>query len=259
MGAPDRLMRIRVLGCSGGSAPGAHPSCYLFEHGVAVDAGALAARLTLAEQRGITHVFVTHSHWDHVRDLPLTTINRPPETPTLSVHGLPQTIEALRTHLMNDVMWFPAFDLPSADTPYVAPVEIAPGETREAGGYVVTAVPMQHSVPAVGYLVDDGAVSVLMCADTVGGGACRDLPGGASPLAAVFIETSFPNRLRAFAEMTGHLTPEMMAAECAHLPAGVQVFTTHMKPGFEAEITAEVAALGRPGMRPAVDGEELII
>ena len=89
-------MRIRVLGCSGGSARGAHPSCYLFERGVAVDAGALAATLTLEEQRAITHVFVTHSHWDHVRDLPLTTINRTPETPTLHVHGLPQTIDALR-------------------------------------------------------------------------------------------------------------------------------------------------------------------
>ncbi len=251
-------MRIRVLGCSGGSAKGAEPSCYLFEHGVSVDAGALAATLTLEEQRAVTDVFVTHSHWDHVRDLPLTTINRTPDTPTLNVHGLSQTIEALRTHLMNDVMWFPAFDVPSADTPYVAPTVIAPGETRAVNRYRVTAVPMQHSVPAIGYLLDDGTVSVLMCADTVGGGACRDLPRDASPLAAVFIEASFPNRMRAFAEMTGHLTPEMMAAECAHLPADVKVFATHMKPGFEAEITAEVAALDRPGVRPAVGGEELV-
>ena len=85
-------MRVRVLGCSGGSAPGREPSCYLLERGVAIDAGALASRLTLDEQNELRHVFLTHAHWDHVRDLPLHISNRRACTPTLTVHAIPHTI-----------------------------------------------------------------------------------------------------------------------------------------------------------------------
>ncbi len=248
-------MRVRVLGCSGGSAPGHQPSCYLLERGVAVDAGALATSLTLEEQQAIRHVFLTHAHWDHVRDLPLHTINRTATTPTLHVHGLPDTISDIRTHLMNDRVWFAAFDLPSPSTPYVAATTIDPHESVECAGYRITAIPMQHTVPAIGYLVDDGTCSVLLCADNGGGGFLGDLPQGGSPLRAVFLETSFPNRMREFAVLTGHLTPEMLGEETAHLGPDVHVIATHMKPGFENELADELRALGRKSVRPCRDGD----
>jgi ribonuclease BN (tRNA processing enzyme) len=248
-------LRVRVLGCSGGSAPGRNPSCYLLEDGVAVDAGALAAALTLDEQQAVRDVFLTHAHWDHVRDLPLTIINRRKETPTLVVHALDATIDAVRRHLMNGETWFAAFDLPSPDTPYVAAQPIAAGETVVCGRYRITAVPVRHTVPAVSFLVDDGAASVLLNADTGGGGFLRDLPSGTSPLRAVFLEASFPNRFRDFAATTGHLTPELLRDEIADLPAEVEVVVTHLKPGYEIELVREVADLGRPGVRCCRDGD----
>lgn len=248
-------MRVRVLGCSGGSAPGRQPSCYLLDRGVAIDAGALASTLSLEEQQTVRHVFLTHAHWDHVRDLPLHTINRTPDIPPLMIHGLADTVADIRAHLMNDRVWFAAFDLPSPQAPYVASRVVAPGETVECQGYRITAVPMTHTVPAVGYLVDDGTSSVLLCADTGGGGFMDAVPATGSPLRAVFLETSFPNRMRDFAVMTGHLTPEMLGEEVASLPDDVLVVATHMKPGFEDELTRELAALGRPNVRPCRDGD----
>ncbi len=248
-------MRIRVLGCSGGSAPGREPSCYQFERGVVVDAGALAAGLTLDEQNAVRHVFLTHAHWDHCRDLPLSVINRRPDTPTLTVHALAETIATLREHLFNDRTWFRAFDLPSADTPFVDARALAPGETVECAGYRVTAVAFPHTVPAVSFHFDDGRSSVLVCADTGGGEVFRALPKSGAPLKAVFLEASFPNRMRDFAATTGHLTPELLDRECAALPPGVAVLVTHMKPGFEIELTQEIADLRRPGVRPCRDGD----
>jgi 3',5'-cyclic-nucleotide phosphodiesterase len=248
-------MRIRVLGCSGGSAPGKEPSCYLLERGVVVDAGALASRLTLEEQNQIRHVFLTHAHWDHCRDLPLSVINRVAGTPTLTVHGLPETVDALRTHLFNEMTWFRAFELPSADTPFVAAQPMKSGETAECAGYRVTAYSVPHTVPTISYVFDDGRASVVLSADTGGGGVFAALPKGGSPLRAVFVEASFPNRMHAFAKMTGHLTPELLAAEVAALPASVEVHVTHMKPGFEDEIARELAAIGRPGLHACRDGE----
>ena len=81
------------------------------------------------------------------------------------------------------------------------------------------------------------------------------LPVGASPLRAVFLEASFPNRMKDFALMTGHLTPEMLGRECELLPEGTDVLVTHMKPGFETELAEEVADLRRSGVRPCRDGD----
>jgi glyoxylase-like metal-dependent hydrolase (beta-lactamase superfamily II) len=248
-------MRIRVLGCSGGSAPGREPSCYMLERGVVVDAGALAAGLTIDEQNAVGHVFLTHAHWDHCRDLPLSIINRRPETSTLVVHALPEAIATLRDHLFNERTWFRAFDLPSADTPFVAATPIRHGETVECEGYRVTAMAVPHTVPAVSFHVDDGRASVVLCADTGGGDVFREIPKSASPLKAVFLEASFPNRMSDFAALTGHLTPALLGRECAALPPDVAVLVTHMKPGFEVELAKEIADLRRPGVRPCRDGD----
>ena len=50
-----------------------------------------------------------------------------------------------------------------------------------------------------------GGGVATVATDTGGGGAFRTLPKGASPLKAVFLESSFPNRMKDFAVMTGHL------------------------------------------------------
>jgi chemotaxis response regulator CheB len=107
----------------------------------------------------------------------------------------------------------------------------------------------------VSYLVDDGKSSVAFVADTGGGRVLASLPASPSPLRAVFIEASFPNRMKDFAVMTGHLTPAMLAAECEALPAGVPVIVTHMKPGFETELVQEVGDLQRAGVRCCRDGD----
>lgn len=247
-------LRVRVLGCSGGSAPGRNPSCYLLDDGVAVDAGALAAALTLEEQQRVGHVFLTHAHWDHIRDLPLTVINRGANAPALRLYGLESTIAAIRTHLMNGEVWFRAFDLPSVESPFVAATALEPGSTVECGRYRITTIPVPHSVPAISYLIDDGRASVLINADTVGGGIFEKLPRS-SRLRAVFLEASFPNRMRDFAKLTGHLTPEMLGEEVSVLPADVDVIVTHLKPGFETELARELSDLGRHGVRPCRDGD----
>jgi hypothetical protein len=103
--------------------------------------------------------------------------------------------------------------------------------------------------------VDDGVCSVILSADTVGGGIFRNLPSGGSPLRAVFLEASFPNRMRDFAVLTGHMTPQMLDEETRALPEGVEVIVTHLKPGFEIEMGREIADLGRHGIRPCRDGD----
>lgn len=64
-------MRLRVLGCSGGIG-GRHlrTTSFLVDNDVLIDAGSGVGDLSLAELTRIDHVFVTHSHLDHVTSIP---------------------------------------------------------------------------------------------------------------------------------------------------------------------------------------------
>jgi ribonuclease BN (tRNA processing enzyme) len=63
-------MKLRVLGCYGGSIKGTNLSCYLLNDTIVLDAGSLTQTLTLEEQLRIRHVIITHSHLDHNSGLP---------------------------------------------------------------------------------------------------------------------------------------------------------------------------------------------
>src|SRR5262249_27066673 len=69
-------VRLRVLGCAGGSAPSSQLSCYLLDDVLAVDAGALTTSLDFPAQRRVQDVLLTHGHLDHVWTLPLFLANR---------------------------------------------------------------------------------------------------------------------------------------------------------------------------------------
>ena len=67
-------MRIEVLGCSGGIGDDRHSTSFLIDDDILLDAGSGAMRLTRAAMARIDHVFITHSHLDHILSLPLLLI-----------------------------------------------------------------------------------------------------------------------------------------------------------------------------------------
>ncbi len=132
-------MKVRVLGCSGAIARDCRTTSFLVDQDVLIDAGTGVGELTRDDMLRIEHVFLTHSHLDHVAGLPLMVdtmacdrIGRP-----VHVHALPQTIAALRAHVFNGVIWPDFSCLPSPDMPLVRfhPLEV--GELRELSGRVI--------------------------------------------------------------------------------------------------------------------------
>ena len=246
-------MKIRVLGTSGGCSAGCPPSSYLVDDRLAVDAGALATGLGLEAQFAVDAVLLTHSHLDHVRDLPLMLINGDRERKPLRVHGLPVTLEAIRTHLFNKEVWFDAFTIP---VPMIENLPLGFGETRTIAGYRVTGIPMRHTIDTAGWLVEDARGSVFIAGDTDDTDCLAPVVAAAGDrLRAVLLEASFPDGQEEFAKFTGHLTPSGLGRAARALPRGVPLYVTHMKPGYEGIISAELRALGNPSIRPALPGE----
>jgi ribonuclease BN (tRNA processing enzyme) len=226
---------------------------------LAVDAGSVATQLPLDEQGQVKDVLLTHSHLDHVRDLPLLLINCDRMTEPLRLHGTAETIDAVRRHLFNQEIWFEAFSIPSPEQPMIAANEIEVGSTVEICGYEVTGFALSHTVPSTGWLIrpKGGGPAVYFAGDTDDEN-CLAAPAAAAPdLAAAFVESSFPNGMEEFAKLTGHLTPAGIGAASAALPENASLFVTHLKPGFEDRISADVDALGDSRVRALHTGETL--
>ena len=152
-------MQVRILGCSGGIAAGLRTTSILLDDDILIDAGTGVGDLSLEELRRIRRVFLTHSHLDHTVGLPLfvdavfeTCVQHP-----LTVYARQETIDALRSHLFNDVMWPDFARLPSVEQAAMRYHPIRPGDVIQAGNRTVRAVVVKHAVPTVGFCVVNGS------------------------------------------------------------------------------------------------------
>ena len=235
-------MDIRVLGCSGGEQPGRRLTAFLINGHVLLDAGAATGALSLDEQARLRAVLLSHSHLDHVVGLAflgdnLAVKNR---TAPISVFSIPPVLEVLREHFFNNLLWPDFTALPSRAQPVFQLSPLQEGAETEIEGLMVTAVSVDHTLPAVGYLIRDRSGAVLYSGDTGPTEKLWSLARGCKDLKAVIVETSFPDRLESLARQSGHLTPGMLKQELAKLSREVPVFITHLKPPFLAEIRKEI-------------------
>ncbi|HEX5103702.1 MAG TPA: hypothetical protein VFV87_07835, partial [Pirellulaceae bacterium] len=58
------------------------------------------------------------------------------------------------------------------------------------------------------------------------------------------------------ANITGHMTPAMVAAEVSKLPAGTRIVVTHLKAPFREEVAQELMALNIPCLELCESGRE---
>jgi ribonuclease BN (tRNA processing enzyme) len=246
-------MKLRVLGCSGGIG-GRHlrTTSFLLDNDVLIDAGTGVGDLTLAELSQIDHIFITHSHLDHVTSIPflVDTVGGMRSKP-LIVHATSATIEILRNHLFNWAIWPDFTEIPSAEAPFLRYEELELGGSFELGGRRITPIPARHTVPAVGYHLDSGEASLVFTGDTGPNEALWKIVNRIANLKYLIIETAFSNKERHLAEISRHLCPSMLAEELKKLERNAEIYITHMKPG-EIEPTMleieECAGAFRPRM-----------
>ncbi|HWP34363.1 MAG TPA: 3',5'-cyclic-nucleotide phosphodiesterase [Thermodesulfobacteriota bacterium] len=256
-------MRIRVLGCHGGHYLHYEPISLLVDGRLLIDAGAVVSTLTLEELLRIEGVLVSHPHLDHVKDIAfMADIVAGQASRPMVVASIPEVLEPIRRHLLNDVIWPDFTRIPDPARPVLRYQAIEPAVATRVAGLAVEAVAVDHQGAGVGFLVDDGTSAFLFTGDTGPTRAIWEAANRRPNLGAVFIEASYPDRLRALANASGHLTPRLLAAELEKLATchrDVPVFLYHMKPWHLEEVAREVAALGDGRLRVLVPGQEVEI
>ena len=234
-------MKVRVLGCSGAIARDCRTTSFLIDGRILIDAGTGVGDLTLDEMQAIDHVFLTHSHLDHIAALPLMldAISSRRSSP-VQVHALQETIAALQAHVFNNVIWPDFSRIPSGAAPFLQYRALDAGQSLQVAGIDIEVLPALHTVPAVGYAARGDTGWWVFSGDT--GGSCQDFWQRVNqlPLATLVIETAFSNRESALARLAQHLAPHSLAQELAQLAPHQRcpIYITHTKPS-ETELIME--------------------
>jgi len=234
-------MRIQVLGANGGIGNGARTTALLVDHDILIDAGTGVADLSLDALAEIDHVFLTHAHLDHVTCIPLmldSVASR--RTHPLVVHAQEATLKVLREHLFNNALWPDFTAIPSHEKPYLRFALLPPGESITLDGRTLRSIPVSHSIPAVGYLLGNGRVSLAFSGDTSSTELFWQVLNDCTGLKHVIIETSFTDDEEALSRLSGHLCPRLLAQELVKFKRDASVYITHLMPGEDEAIMAEI-------------------
>jgi ribonuclease BN (tRNA processing enzyme) len=236
-------MQIKVLGCSGGIGGDTRTTSLLVDDDVLIDAGTGVGDLSLDALLKIDHIFVTHTHLDHIGFIPLlvdTVMGLRAQPVTL--HATAEVIEILKAHIFNWLIWPDFNQIPDINNPFLVYHQIMVGDEVRVNHKTISALPANHVVPAVGYQIDSGTNSLVFTGDTEGGEGFWHAVNKISNLKYLIIETAFSNAEAELASLSKHLCPNSLADELAQCRNQLETFITHLKPGEDTTIMQEIAA-----------------
>lgn len=244
-------MKLQVLGCAGGI--GGHQrftTCFSVDHDILLDAGTGITSLDIDQLAAIDHVFLTHSHLDHVAGLALLVdAVRGKRVGPVTIHASDEVIGALKTSLFNWVLWPDFSTIPSVEDPVMQWAPFQPGAEISINGRVITSFPVAHTPGAVAYRVctaNDGfAFTGDMRSTPPLWAALRQQQ---QTISKVIVDCSFPNAERELADISMHFCPQSLLADIAAMPHSIEFLIYHLKPGQEDQIMSELKAAA--GDRP---------
>ena len=239
-------MRLKVLGAYGASDAEHNLTGYLLDDWFAVDAGTLTSKLSLAQQARIQAVFITHSHADHIRDLPHLIHNRfSQNSGPLTIFAAKEVMKLLIRDVFNGTVWpdFSTLIAPHTGKPAVQYKPLATGKRITFGDIALTAVPVDHQIPAAGVIVEMNGQSIVFTGDT---GPTKEIwqrTNKTPNVVAIVTEASFPNDQQALATETAHLTPQTYGEELKKIEVDAPVYASHRKIPFERDIESQIRNL----------------
>lgn len=237
-------MQLRVLGCSGGIGRQMRTTSLLVDDDLLLDAGSGVGDLTVEEMGEIRHIFLSHSHLDHIGFIPFLvdsvfeTLAEP-----LVIHAQAHTIKALKEHIFNWVIWPDFSKLPSPEHAVLRFEEFKAGDVLRVGEREIEVIPVNHQVPGVGFRVSAGEKSFAFSGDTSTNDTFWEALNRHERLDLLIVETAFPESQAHLAHLAHHYCPSLLAADLAKLDhREAEIYLTHLKTGAEEEILREVQA-----------------
>ena len=234
---------IKVLGASGSKAKNHNTTSFQIFKDIIIDAGNVLNALG-NETKDINHIFLTHSHADHIADLPfiIETFFEERSSP-LTIYALEETIDVLQKHSFNNKIWpdFTKIKLLKNDNFSLILKPIKINETINIHNYFIKAIHAEHIAGSCGYIVTKKNQSFIISGDTYINPILWEEINNNKTIKSLIIECSFPDKLENLATLTKHLTPSLIAKQLQNLKRkDISIFFYHLKPTYKKELLNDI-------------------
>ncbi len=251
---------IKILGAYGTKAKGFGTTSFMLTPSTVIDAGNLLNSLE-EDSLHVENIYLTHSHLDHISDIAYIIDNYfTQRKKTLNIIALPQTIQAIKEHFLNDIIWpdFSKIPLENSTDMCVRYSEIYLNHSYWLSDSItLKPIKTDHTVPSCGYIYKMNDRGVLITADTYSLENIIDIIDNDSEITSLVVECSFASDMQALAEASKHLTPKLLFEALKKLKRDdVNLYINHMKPSSLEDISREIENL-RGNFKPIIlkDGD----
>lgn len=240
LGQGNEVMQLRILGCSGGISPGQGTTAFLVDDSLLIDAGTGVEQLEHQEMRKIKHLVLTHAHLDHISHLPFMLNNViGGKHHQLQVYGLKHTIDALKHHIFNNVIWPDFTKLPTEENPCVRLNEVAYGDKLTFGDKHVVILPVEHAVPTAGVWVGNTEAAFAFSGDTSRNdgfwAALNNLP----EVDMLIMDNQYLEEEKRLSHLAKHYYASALLEDLDKLTYQPKLYLTHLPPYKKQQVIQE--------------------
>lgn len=235
---------IKILGASGSKSKNSGTTCFQIARDIIIDAGNVIN--TIGDQaQFVNHIFLTHSHSDHITDLPFIVEGLfEKRTESLIIYGSKQTIDSLKKHTFNNEIWpdFSKINLLNSNKKSLIFQEICVDDEITIKNYKIRAIEAVHIDGSFGFVITkDDEDSYIISGDTYLNDKLISEINSNPNIKLLIIECSFPNRLDKLALDSKHLTPKLLSSLIEKIHnKNIQVFIYHIKHIYQDEMKDEI-------------------
>lgn len=238
-------MEIQFLGAHHFESKDLRFVCFVIDDVLAIDAGSLASSLTYEAQENLKAILLTHSHYDHVKDVPAVAMNHYVNGKTIHIYATHPVYETLVTHFMNGQL-YPNFTEWPEESPTLKVTFIEAEKAERIDGYEVLPLSVNHEA-TVGFQVTSSDGKVMFYTSDTGPDLAKCWEVVQPQL--LIIDVTMPNSEQDFASRLGHLTPKLLEEELTTLKGMKgflpRVIAVHMNPAKEKEIEKEIREVAK--------------
>jgi cAMP phosphodiesterase len=253
---------IEFLGTGGTRTPTQGTTCLRVSDHCVIDAGNLINTFG-DDVFTIEHIFLTHSHLDHIIDIPfLADLFVTQKKVSLKIYGLKATLDDLRQFIFNHRIWpnFEEITLIGNSDKTIELIELDLESPYNIDDVTLTPFKTNHTEGSCGYIIEKNGSGMLFTADTYRCDRIWEILDERPTLHTLITEVSFPSSFEKLALDSKHLTPALLADElkkCRRNDFSLSVM--HLKALFIPTIIEELNALQllRNGGKVLIDGDRI--
>lgn len=234
---------IEFLGTSGTQTPEQGTTSIRVSKHCVIDAGNLIRRMG-RDIYDVEHIFLTHSHLDHIVDIPfITELFVTNKKTTLKIYGLPETLHDLKDFIFNFRIWpnFEEIDLLQQTKKTLEFIELSLETTYSVDDIELMPFKTNHTEGSCGYIITHANNAVMFTSDTYRCDRIWELIDQNPQIHSLVIDVSFPSSYAQLASDSKHLTPALLFEERLKSKRNdFSIYPVHLKSQFEATIRHEL-------------------